>query len=64
MRGDGVRGAAEHDLGFVADGQDLVVRHRDGDHRGLVDHHPLAVDMDEGVRGPEIDGNAMVEHGL
>ncbi len=56
-RGDVVRGAPDHPLGLVADGEDLAGRGVQRHHGGLVEEHALAAHVDEGVRGAEVDGH-------
>src|SRR5690606_10598645 len=54
-RGDVARGAAKHALGFHTDGDDLVVAAFDGDNGGFAQDNALAFDIDEGIRGAQID---------
>ena len=57
--GDVAGRAAEHQLGFLADREDLLLAAHvgDGDHRGLVQHDAAALDVDQRVGGAEIDGH-------
>ena len=62
QRADGLdvaRGAAEHLLGLLADGEHhlLAPDIRDGDYPGLVQHDPAAFDVDEGIGRAEVDGH-------
>ena len=52
---DAARGPPQHLAGLVAHGLDPVVVGGDGDHRGLVDHDPLALHEDEDVRRAQVD---------
>ena len=55
--GDDVAGrAAQHVLGFFADGLDFAGVLVDGHDGGLVDHDALAFGEDQGVGGAQIDG--------
>ena len=59
------RRAAEHFLGFAADGDDFAADFVDGDDRGLVDDDAFAVGEDQGVRRSQIDrqvGRKQTEH--
>jgi hypothetical protein len=55
------RGSAQHLLGFYAHSvdhlaaADVAERH----HRGLVEHDPLALHVDEGVGRTEVDGDVV-----
>ena len=52
--------AAQHHLGVVADGADGFLAAAGGDgghHRGLVEHDAAALDIDQRVRRPKIDGH-------
>jgi hypothetical protein len=49
-------GAAQHILGFLADGYDFTVVLVDGDNGGLVDNDPLAFGEDQGVGRSQVDG--------
>jgi hypothetical protein len=62
LNGDDVaRRAAEHLLGLLADGLDLVGLGVYRDDGGLVDDDALAVGKDERVGRPEIDGQVVGE---
>ena len=52
---DRPRGPAEHPLRVDADRVDLTGRRVDRDHRRLREHDAAASDIDERVRGPEVD---------
>ncbi len=54
---DIARSAAEHQLGFFADGQNLLAPFDAGDrdNGGLIEHNPPPLDVDQGVGGAEID---------
>ena len=51
-----VRRAAEHALGVEPDPHDVPGRLIHGGHGGLVQHDPLSLDQDQGIRGAEIHG--------
>src|SRR4029077_18461342 len=56
LDGDDVSGsAAEHFLGFAADGDDFAADFVDGHDGGLVHHDAFAVRKDQGVGGPQIN---------
>jgi hypothetical protein len=55
------RGAADHALGFVADGQDRAGERVDRDHRWLVQDDAVAPNVDERVRGPEVDSHVLTQ---
>ena len=62
QRADGLniaRRAAEHLLGFVADGQDMLAAFDFGERydRGLVEDNAAAFDIDQRIRRPQIDGH-------
>ena len=65
-RGDVARRAAEHLLGLGADrgdrtiaAADAVVAHRD--HGRLVEHDALPAGIDQGIGGPQVDGQVIGE---
>ena len=49
------RGAPEHALGLVADGQDHVGAALDGDDGGFAQHDAVVAHINEGVGGTEVD---------
>ena len=54
--GDDVsRTAAEHPLGIIADGENLICASPYSYHRGLAEHDAVILYVDESVRGAEID---------
>lgn len=55
------RRAAEHALGLVADGKDLVRAGLHGDHGWLAQDNALIADVDQGVGRPEIDSDVTRE---
>ena len=57
-------GTAEHLLGFLTDGENLFLAFDfgDGDHRWLVQDDALALDVDQRVRGAQIDGHVRGEN--
>jgi hypothetical protein len=59
--GDVAWGAAEHLLGFVADGQDLAGGGVDRDDGRLAQHDALVLDVDEGVGGAQVDADVVGE---
>jgi len=56
-REDPIGGAAQHALRLEPDPLDLAGGFLDRDDGGLVQDDPLALDVDQGVGGAEIDGN-------
>jgi hypothetical protein len=54
---DALGRAAEHALGLQPDALDLLRLAVDRHHRGLVQHDALALDVDQGVGGAEVDGD-------
>ena len=56
-RDDFAGGAAQHALGLGPDGQDLVGASLHGHDRGFVDDDSPPADVDQGVRGAEIDAD-------
>ena len=52
-------GAAEHHLGLLADGEDLLFAAHvgDGHHAWLGEHDAAPLDVDEGVGCAEVDGH-------
>ena len=52
---------ADHALGLGADGERAPVLHVDGDDRRLVEDDAATPDVDERVRGPEVDGHVAAE---
>ena len=55
-RVDPIRRTAEHHLGLAADAHDVPGMVYGGDRR-LIEHHPFALDEDEGVGGAEVHGH-------
>ena len=56
---DGAGGAAQHSLGFVPHGQNLVSL--DGDNRGLSQNDALVLDVDQRVGGAQVNANVIGE---
>ena len=56
-RRDRARSAPEHALGLDADGVHLAGALVDRDDRGLGQHDPASTNVDEGIRGAEVDGH-------
>src|SRR5262249_50958246 len=57
FNGDDIAGcAAQHFLGFLADGLDFARVLVDGDDGRLVDDNALALRIDKSIGGPQIDG--------
>ena len=54
-RHDVSRRSAQHPLGFVADGEDLVGARLHGHHGRLAQHDPLIFDVNERIRRSEIN---------
>ena len=57
------RSAADHLHGLPSDLQDAAALGRQGYHRGLVQHDPLAHDVDEDVGCTQINANPASKHG-
>src|ERR1700692_3094284 len=56
---DVARGPAQHLLGLLADGEDLLLAAHvgDGDHTGLIQHDAATLHVDECIGRAEIDGH-------
>src|SRR5690606_15807318 len=65
---DGVGGAPDHPLRLVPDRHDLLGCRGDGHDGGFVDQHTTSTDVDQRVRGAEVDGHVAtdeaVRHGV
>ena len=60
-RDDVRRRPADHPLRLGADGQDALGLGVDRDDRRLAHHDPAVADVDQGVRGPEVDADVARE---
>ena len=56
---DVARCLAKHDLGLITDSQHLLLATQgsDGDNRRLIENDPLALDIDQRVRCPQVNGD-------